>query len=146
MLAAMDHTRLSCRILVVEDDPDDIFLLRRAFQAAGESTERRIEIRTVPNGLDAISVLVRQDLIGELPDVIVLDLNMPVMDGILFLQALRGELRLADAKVPTVVLTTSNEHAVHDAARQAGASAIYVKPHSEAGLTQIASKVVRAYG
>ena len=37
MLAAIDRTRLTCRILVVEDDPDDVFLLRRAFQAAGES-------------------------------------------------------------------------------------------------------------
>lgn len=145
MLAAIDRTRLTCRILVVEDDPDDVFLLRRAFQAAGELTGRTVELRTVSNGLDAISLLVRQDLIEDLPDLIMLDLNMPVMDGVRFLHALRGELNLNEIELPTIVLTTSDERAIHDAARQAGASAIYVKPQSEAGLAQIASKVVSTY-
>ena len=146
MLAAIDRTRLTCRILVVEDDPDDVFLLRRAFQAAGELAGRTVELRTVSNGLDAISLLVRQDLIEDLPDLIMLDLNMPVMDGVRFLHALRGELSLNEIELPTVVLTTNDERAIHDAARQAGASAIYVKPQSEAGLTQIASTVVSTFG
>jgi len=60
--------------------------------------------------------------------------------------ALRGELSLNEIELPTVVLTTSDERAIHDAARQAGASAIYVKPQSEAGLAQIASTVVSTFG
>lgn len=145
MLANVDRARLSCRILVVEDDPDDIYLLRRAFKAAGEQAARAVEIETAPNGFDAISRLVRQDLIGNLPDVVLLDLNMPVMDGIQLLNSLRGELSLSEPGLPTIVLTTSHEASVHEAAREAGATAIYVKPQTEAGLTNIASKVVRCY-
>ena len=145
MLAQVDRARLSCRILVVEDDPDDIYLLRRAFRIAGEKAERIVEIETVPNGFDAISRLVRQDLVGNLPDAVVLDLNMPVMDGLKLLNSLRGELSLSEPGLPTIVLTTSDEAAVHEAAREAGATAIYVKPQSEAGLTNIAAKVVRCY-
>ena len=147
MLAQVDRARLSCRILVVEDDPDDIYLLRRAFRAAGDLAGRTIEIRTVANGLEALSTLVRHDMLGDLPDIVMLDLNMPVMDGIQFLRAMRGELSLtSNPALPMIVLTTSDQEAVHDAARQAGATTLFVKPQSEAALARIASMVIRHHG
>lgn len=56
----------------------------------------------VPNGRDALSAIVNRR-----PDLIVLDVRMPVMDGVTFMQVLRSYLRWSE--VPVVVVTAVNE-------------------------------------
>lgn len=88
-------------ILLVEDDAVDVMNVRRAF-AKNKLTN---PIHVAQNGIEALEMLRK----GSLPArrLVLLDLNMPKMNGIEFLRALRADPDLHATSV--VVLTTSNE-------------------------------------
>ncbi len=94
-------------ILLVEDDEVDIMNIRRAFKKGNIGNSLFI----ARNGLEAISILQGNENEGvAVPSsrlLILLDLNMPKMGGIEFLQLLRSDLKLKS--IPVVVLTTSDE-------------------------------------
>jgi len=81
------------RVLVVDDDPDTRVLLEDYLKAVG------LEVTYASNGRDAFAALAK-----EVPDVILLDLMMPVMDGITFLDRLRKDPY--HSGVPVIVLTS----------------------------------------
>ena len=96
------------KILLVEDQLDDIELTRRAFM------KNRIQndIVVVTDGLAALDYLFRRGIYSDLPEphlpaVVLLDLKLPKLDGFEVLQAIRAnnETRL----LPVVILTSSNE-------------------------------------
>jgi CheY-like chemotaxis protein len=91
------------KVLLVEDDEVDRLAVRRAFAKQGVANE----IIDAVNGLEALEVLRGGPDRGPLqrPYVILLDLNMPVMNGIEFLDAIRADPALTDAVV--FVLSTS---------------------------------------
>lgn len=88
-------------ILLVEDDKVDIMTVMRALK------EIRVTNPVVnkENGEDALAYL--RDPGGQKPCIILLDLNMPVMNGIEFLQVVKQDSELR--RIPVVVLTTSEE-------------------------------------
>ena len=88
-------------ILLVEDDQVDIMTIVRALK------EIRVcnPVVSMENGEAALEWLARAD--GELPCIILLDLNMPIMNGIEFLRVVKQDERLR--RIPVVVLTTSEE-------------------------------------
>lgn len=89
-------------ILLVEDDQIDQMNVKRAF----ERNKIMNPLYIAENGLEALEML--RD--GRVPDerrLILLDLNMPKMNGIEFLRSLRADERLK--AIPVVVLTTSND-------------------------------------
>jgi CheY-like chemotaxis protein len=88
-------------ILLVEDDDVDVMNVRRAFKKANITNP----LFTAGNGIEALALL----RAGSIPKnrVVLLDLNMPKMNGIEFLRELRADPNLAATAV--VVLTTSNE-------------------------------------
>jgi CheY-like chemotaxis protein len=131
---------IACKVLIIEDDPDDLFLLARAFQRAKLILNREIDCQHVGNGLDAILLVAQQDNMDKLPHVLVLDINMPRFDGIEFLRSLRNSLVLKD--LPVFVLTTSAEAAVHEQAMRAGADKVFVKPNDADTLLEIALEIV----
>jgi CheY-like chemotaxis protein len=130
----------NCRVLIVEDDHDDARLLDRALRSACAARGVGVELSCSVNGFDALSTVALNDLTSRLPDVVVIDLNMPIMGGELFLRRLRGEFGFGT--VPAVVLTTSNEKSIHAAAFSSGADYVFVKPTSFAELMVIANKVI----
>jgi CheY-like chemotaxis protein len=71
---------------------------------------------------------------------VVLDLNMPRMDGVRFLHALRGIVGRSD--LPVFVLTTSTALSVHEESLRAGAAKVFVKPDSADALTAIVREIV----
>ena len=89
-------------ILLVEDDEVDVLNVRRAFQKNHITNP----LFVASNGLEALEQL-RGQMIPRDRRIVLLDLNMPKMNGIEFLQELRRdpELRVT----PVVVLTTSND-------------------------------------
>jgi CheY-like chemotaxis protein len=89
-------------ILLVEDDEVDVMNVRRAFERNNVSNP----LYVAGNGLEALQML-RDGTVPSERRLILLDLNMPKMNGIEFLQALRADPELASA--PVVVLTTSND-------------------------------------
>ncbi|AKT39984.1 response regulator [Chondromyces crocatus] len=89
-------------ILLIEDDEVDVMNVQRAFKRNKISNPLWI----AGNGLEGLEVL-RGDQMPKERRLVLLDLNMPKMNGIEFLRALRADPELASTSV--VVLTTSND-------------------------------------
>ena len=89
-------------ILLVEDDEVDVMNVRRAFERNNVTNP----LYVAGNGLEALQIL-RDGTVPRERRLILLDLNMPKMNGIGFLQALRADPDLAST--PVVILTTSND-------------------------------------
>ena len=88
-------------ILLVEDDEVDAMTVRRAMKELHVTNP----MARVENGEEALAYLHQPDQV--MPCLILLDLNMPVMGGIEFLQAVKHDAMLK--RIPVVVLTTSDE-------------------------------------
>jgi two-component system, chemotaxis family, response regulator Rcp1 len=90
-------------ILLVEDNPGDVELTRRALSRA----KMRISLHAVEDGEEAMEFLNREGEFSEAPrpDLILLDLNLPRMDGREVLEAVKADERLMT--IPIVVLTSS---------------------------------------
>lgn len=97
----MDDER-ALNILLVDDDEVDVMTVKRAFARANITNP----IHVATNGADALELL-RAGVMPSARRIILLDLNMPKMNGIEFLRELRKDPALAPTMV--VVLTTSNE-------------------------------------
>lgn len=117
-------------------------MLNRAFDEVRRVLKCDIRTEHVENGLDALYLVSRQDLTEKLPDILVLDLNMPRLDGIKFLKSLRQILLLKD--LPVFVLTTTTATSIHNEAMRAGADKVYVKPNDAKGLLSIALDIAGA--
>jgi CheY-like chemotaxis protein len=118
--------------LLVEDNEDDAFFMRRAFQDAG----LRNPLHIVTNGEQAIDYLAGAPPFADrekhpLPDMIFLDLKMPGRDGFDVLAWLRQEKKF---EVPVAVLTSSPEEVDRTRARQLGADCYLLKPPTTAML------------
>ncbi len=122
-------------ILIVDDDQDSRETMAKCLQAVGHETS------CVPNGREALSqVLVRA------PDVILLDLAMPEMDGPSFLEVLRSYLRLQS--LPVVVFTGLSESPMIDRARALKVNSILPKGKAspEEVLKALEEAIVRLPG
>jgi CheY-like chemotaxis protein len=102
------------KILIIDDDATLREILSLGLQGAGYDTLMAI------NGEEAKN-LVQQ----ETPDIILVDLYMPIMDGVRFLRWLRGEAALT---IPAVVFTGSIRNDTLREAEEAGATVILRKP------------------
>ena len=118
-------------VLLVDDDKN----FRRVTAYALE--ESGFEVSTAAQGAEALGVLSESS-----PDVILCDLNMPVMDGITFIK----EVKKTDCKhVPVLVLTTESQPHMKTAGKDAGAAGWLVKPFREAQLLAVIKKFVRIH-
>jgi CheY-like chemotaxis protein len=114
-------------ILIIEDNDDDAYLICRAFQKANILNE----IRVIPNGREAIAYLSGTGLYSNrlenpLPNLVLLDLKMPGLDGFDVLRWIRTQPSLAALRV--VVLTSSTDVRDVNLAFQLGATGFMLKP------------------
>lgn len=112
----------SLRVLVIDDDPDILLLCRLNLGYAGMEV---LEARGGDEGIAASLV--------ELPDVIVLDLMMPQVDGIEVLRRLKAEPRTST--IPVVVITAKALGDDQDLTRALGADIVLMKPFTMRELT-----------
>lgn len=124
----MNTTKTNSRlILMADDDPDDFHLTRDALEEAGSDKNFRL----VSDGSELMDYLLGQGGYQDrrknpLPDLILLDLNMPVMDGRQALTAIRA--RQDTRNIPVVVLTTSGTNEDVEHCYRLGANSYIRKP------------------
>jgi CheY-like chemotaxis protein len=93
-------------VLLVEDDPGDVLMTKEAF----EDNKVKNNLNVVSDGVDAMAFLRKEGKWenAPTPDLILLDLNLPRMDGREVLAAIKADETLRH--IPVVVLTTSGSH------------------------------------
>ncbi len=111
-------------ILLIEDDILDAMDLQRTL----DRMRILYKMKIAKNGEEGLALLDQADdpLSSEKPDLILLDMNMPRMNGIEFLQILRGREEWKNIKV--FVLTTSDESEDEKIMRSLGISGYIIKP------------------
>ena len=110
------------RILLAEDNPADVYLIREALSEYGVACDLRI----VPDGKSALAFFGSVPSGADSPHLIVLDLNLPQHDGIEVLRAIRACQGLHG--VPVVILTSSDSPRDRRAADQLGVTQYIRKP------------------
>jgi CheY-like chemotaxis protein len=90
------------KILVVEDNPSDVELLRMAFKQA----DLECDLTVIGDGGDALDFVRRQSPADARPDLAILDLNLPRRDGVEVLDGMRANPALS--AVPVAVLSSSS--------------------------------------
>lgn len=109
-------------LLIVEDNPGDVDLILDALQQTG----RAHTVATVHDGLSAIEALQRAADGGATPDFVLLDLNIPKLDGREVLRVIKGDPRLSH--IPVAVLTSSQADRDVEQAYQLHANCFMTKP------------------
>lgn len=111
-------------ILLVEDDTLDVMNVERALKKMN-ATHR---LFVAHNGQEALQMLrgEQEEIIDPLPSIIMLDINMPRMNGLEFLAELRQDEELKHIKV--FIMTTSDQEADRLVAGELGVSGYIIKP------------------
>lgn len=134
---AHEHLRREfVEILMVEDNPADIELTLQAFKQARFTNK----VQVVRDGVEALDFLYcRGQFAGRLaedaPHMILLDLNLPRLNGVEVLRRIKSEKRTQD--IPVVVLTASNRDRDIAECRQLGANVYIIKPVSLQRLCEV---------
>ena len=112
------------QILLVEDNPGDVRLTREALRGAKVAND----LRVVGDGEEAIEYLRRQGRYVDAPrpDIVLLDLNLPRLDGRDVLMDIKGDPELAS--IPIIVLTSSSAERDIQSAYQLHANCYISKP------------------
>jgi CheY-like chemotaxis protein len=116
-------------VLVVDDDPDNLEMLAYTLSAEGAT------VRTASNAREALELLADWK-----PDVLLLDIEMPVTDGYELLSAIRSQAVLRN--VPAVAVTALGYPSDKDRAFEAGFDAHMTKPFESAALVALIKALV----
>jgi CheY-like chemotaxis protein len=122
-------------ILNVDDDSDDRQILLEALK----QVDPRIELREAKDGVEALNILADGLLVKDL-NCIFIDINMPLMDGIVLLALIKGDQRLS--KIPVYIYTTSDN--ATEIAKVKALGAQYLRKQSDfKALTNLLSSILK---
>jgi len=135
-------SRASAPILYADDDPDDRMLTADALRESGVANP----LAVVENGEEVLAYLRREDrwadpVSSPRPGIILMDLNMPKLDGREALVAIKADPRFSS--IPVVILTTSQAEADIARSYAVGASSYIRKPVTFDGLVQVMAQLGR---
>jgi CheY-like chemotaxis protein len=127
-------------ILLIEDNPDDVFLMRRALKKAGLD----LPLQVATDGNEALAYLSGSGAFEDrqqfpVPSIVFLDLKLPYLDGFEVLEWIRQDTFFKDLDV--VILTSSPEQRDKDRARKLGTKGYIVKPPTPAALLEVLGTV-----
>ena len=117
------------RVLTIDDSRTILAMLRHTLTAAG------YEVVAAEDGQQGLDKLENEDF-----DVVITDVNMPVMDGIEFIRRVRASGRYQS--LPILILTTETSQEKRDLGKEAGGTGWIVKPFDPAKLINVIQKVV----
>jgi two-component system, chemotaxis family, response regulator Rcp1 len=119
-------------VLLVEDNDDHVFLTRESFDDA----RLKVDMHHVEDGEQCMAFLLRQPPFQDSPrpDLILLDINMPRMDGFEVMQRIRENDMIN--RIPVVVLTTSADHLDVNRMYELRCSSYMIKPVNFENFTQ----------
>ncbi len=134
----------SATVLMADDDPDDCRLAMDAFRAA----QLPYPLRFVPDGVALLDYLKRRGAYHEaerhpLPRVILLDLNMPRMDGREALAAIKADDAIRH--IPVIVMSTSRAEAENLPRGRFGCDAFIAKPATFGALVELVKSISRRW-
>lgn len=124
-------------ILLADDSPDEHFLFIHTIKGI----DKNVRVTTVTNGEELITRLEKEDT--ELPDIIFLDINMPLKNGKESLADIRADSRLKE--LPVIIYSTSDEKKDIEETFQLGANLYVKKPQDFIELEDILAGVIRLY-
>jgi len=127
-------SRSECRILIVEDNAADVTFLRRALRNDGLPAD----VIVVNDGAGAVHYLEHCSEETR-PDLVVIDINLPKLDGIDVLRKCRSKPTLVDTK--TMILTSSDDASDHCRADLIGANAYIQKPKTFSGFVEVVATI-----
>ena len=132
-----EHPEEPIEILLVEDNPGDVRLIQEAFK----ELETDVTLCAVTDGDEALEILAtrRSDETASVPDLILLDLNLPRMGGLEFLEAIQEDAGFA--RLPVLVLTSSNACEDILESYELAANAYLTKPTDPAEFTSMVETV-----
>jgi CheY-like chemotaxis protein len=128
--------RIEKTVLLIDDDPDDLELLQEALQAIDKG-HNLLEARDGEDGLKKLEELKGNN---ELPCLIVLDLNMPKMDGRQTFLAIKSDEKLSE--IPVVIFSTSTSELDRMFFEKYN-TAYFVKPVNFQALASTASRMIK---
>jgi len=136
----------SFTVLLVEDDLNDIFLVKRAFKRAQISNP----LQVVTDGEKAIEYLQGQGSYADrnvypLPKLIVMDINMPGKSGFEVLQWLKGGSHPLH-KIPIVIVSSSDDPADVNSAYELGTNVYMVKPMEFKAVEHLFQSITHYWG
>lgn len=132
-------------VLLVEDDLNDIFLVKRAFKRANLTNP----LQVVTDGVEAVQYLIGEGRYADrqahpMPHLIVMDLKMPRKTGLEVLEWLKkdGELK----RIPVVIVSSSDLPADINRAYELGANAYMVKPVNFQSVENLFNSIIHYWG
>jgi CheY-like chemotaxis protein len=130
---------MALRILLVEDNPSDVLFFQEAVASAGTT----VELTVAWNGREALDLLGKPDASGSplRPDVVVLDVNLPILGGREVLAAMAADPKLNT--IPVVVTTGSRHEAGLVALYPEGRCLFFIKPVAFREMIDLVHRVER---
>jgi CheY-like chemotaxis protein len=128
---------MAFHIIIADDDEDDRLIISEAVQSYAK---KQVTITTVNDGVELLTEL--NNCFGDhllLPDVILLDINMPKLDGPGALQIIKQDKRLRN--IPVILVSTLRSIAKLKECITQGASKYYIKPNDIRGYERMVSDI-----
>jgi CheY-like chemotaxis protein len=118
-------------IVIVDDDQDDHFLLKDAIQQLDLS----FEITPLYSGIELLDYLDAHEAPVRKIDFIVMDINMPSMNGLIALSKLKTDQQFRH--IPVFMLSTTRDESTYSECKKQGALDFYTKPNNNRDLKKI---------
>lgn len=133
----MSQERADFNLLVIDDDEDHTFLIKRIVRA----TNALIDTKSIHSGAEAIQFFKEHEKGDDwLPNIVLLDLQMPDVDGNEVLKAIRALQEYSG--IPVIMMTANQDEQVHTALYEAGANSIVLKKTTYPDMTKLVNDLL----